>query len=367
MKLRRLEIHNFKGIKYLPLSFEDYKNEPRFLTCLVGDNGSGKTTVLQAIALVLSLATRKTPDIYSFRWNGFLPERMGTFGSTEIKLELELHPEELRWMKMIYTETQKRGSDTAPISLPDFSKPGLTLIYDGRDLTSDEGLSGLMKLGGRFLLKDFFALAMTTQPPRLGEVFWFDQFRIIGSGLLESEHHYDAQQRKSAYSMAPLETSWNTAITSLRELLVGWWTLHTSEGRKGRDLIAELEPRLEDVFPGTRFIGVELRPGVVSPTQKDFYFRLKRGDLEYDISEMSSGEQAVFEILYEFVRLNIARSVVLIDELELHLHPPQQQAMLASLRKLGPDCQFIITTHSPYLEDAIPEEEIVRLGGGVVC
>jgi predicted ATP-dependent endonuclease of OLD family len=79
---------------------------------------------------------------------------------------------------------------------------------------------------------------------------------------------------------------------------------------------------------------------------------------------MSSGEQAVFPLIYEFVRLDIAKSLVLIDELELHLHPPQQQALLGALPKIGRDCQFIITTHSPYLADVIPTENEVRLDGG---
>jgi len=82
---------------------------------------------------------------------------------------------------------------------------------------------------------------------------------------------------------------------------------------------------------------------------------------------MSSGEQAVFPLVYEFAKFRIARSIVLIDELELHLHPPQQQSLLGALRRLGPDCQFLITTHSPYLSDVIPQEHKVRLPGGREC
>jgi predicted ATP-dependent endonuclease of OLD family len=72
---------------------------------------------------------------------------------------------------------------------------------------------------------------------------------------------------------------------------------------------------------------------------------------------MSSGEQVIFSMLYQFVSQNIARSIILIDE--LHLHPPQQQALYANLYKLAPECQFIITTHSPYLEDIFLDNEIV--------
>ena len=120
------------------------------------------------------------------------------------------------------------------------------------------------------------------------------------------------------------------------------------------------------VVPGARFVGTQPMSfeGTAEPTS---YVLLERDGLTYDIAEMSSGEQAVLPILYEFVRQSVARSVVLLDELELHLHPPEQQALLAALRKIGPDCQFFVTIHSPYLESVTPPEEEVRLEGGQRC
>jgi len=41
--------------------------------------------------------------------------------------------------------------------------------------------------------------------------------------------------------------------------------------------------------------------------------------------------------------------------------------LLAALRAIGPDCQFIVTTHSPYLEEATPDEFEIRLPGGRRC
>jgi predicted ATPase len=114
-------------------------------------------------------------------------------------------------------------------------------------------------------------------------------------------------------------------------------------------------------------VGVEPRSVDRIPSAADSYFLIERQGRVYDLAEMSSGEQAVFPLLYEFVRQDIAHSVVLIDELELHLHPPQQQALLNALRRIGPDCQFIITSHSPYLETVVPDEDEVRLPGGQRC
>jgi predicted ATP-dependent endonuclease of OLD family len=105
----------------------------------------------------------------------------------------------------------------------------------------------------------------------------------------------------------------------------------------------------------------------VNPGPDDYFFSLKRGDAIFSFEEMSSGEQAVFALLFEFVRQDIGNSVVLIDELELHLHPSEQQALLGALPELGRDCQFIVTTHSPYVAKAFPPECVVRLPGGLLC
>jgi hypothetical protein len=160
--------------------------------------------------------------------------------------------------------------------------------------------------------------------------------------------------------------NWTAGVEQLREFLVGWWAYHTSPARAGgKDYISALEQRFGEIFPGTHFRGTTPRESVAAPRARDFYFLLERDGRVYDLAEMSSGEQAVFPLIYEFIRLDIARSIVLVDELELHLHPPQQQALLSALRRIGPDCQFLISTHSPFLESLIPTEHEVRLADGL--
>lgn len=129
----------------------------------------------------------------------------------------------------------------------------------------------------------------------------------------------------------------------------------------------ELENLYKRVFTGRSFAGVEPLPGIDSPTDADFYFLLNDGHRTYDIVEMSAGEQAVFPVLYEFVRLQIAYSVVLIDEVDLNLHPPAAQTLVSQLTQIGPTCQFIFTTHAGAVSNIIGEDETWRLPGGRLC
>ena len=51
-----------------------------------------------------------------------------------------------------------------------------------------------------------------------------------------------------------------------------------------------------------------------------------------------------------------ASGIVLIDEIDLHLHPSWQQRILPDLMRTFPNIQFIVTTHSPQVISAIPAE-----------
>jgi predicted ATP-dependent endonuclease of OLD family len=79
---------------------------------------------------------------------------------------------------------------------------------------------------------------------------------------------------------------------------------------------------------------------------------------------MSGGERAIFPILFDFANWNIHNSVILIDEIELHLHPPLQQAMIRAMMRneLGTNNQFIITTHSDSVVQILDDESIIRVG-----
>ncbi|MFY0579233.1 AAA family ATPase [Cystobacter fuscus] len=96
MQITQLHIENFKGIAQLDISFfEEGTTRPRPLTMLLGDNGAGKTTVLQSIALVMSLATRRTTEPAELDWPGFIASRVSSQGPTRVEMGVRFESEEL--------------------------------------------------------------------------------------------------------------------------------------------------------------------------------------------------------------------------------------------------------------------------------
>jgi hypothetical protein len=376
MRLKHVVIHNFKGIHSVEFPTEDAPNALRSLTALLGDNGSGKTTVLQAIALTLSMATRRTRDLGSFSWHGFLPERVASLGSTFVELDVAFEPEEVKLTNELFTAWQDslppERRQTMKI-VPPSTHEEVTLQFEQGRVDSPQGFEAVNQFLGRYYIKAL----KDTRPEfkdsfaKLGDIFWFDQHRNLGTLMAEdfaSDSRFRERWQAIDASTEPRpREGWQAGVEQLREYLVGWWGHHTTVPRRGKDFINPLEERFQTVFPGTRFVGIMPRGGVIAPKANDFYFLIDRDGRVYDLAEMSSGEQAVFPLVYEFVRLDIKRSVVLIDELELHLHPPEQQRLLAALPRIGPDCQFLISTHSEFLSSAIPNEQEVRLERGTRC
>lgn len=58
-----------------------------------------------------------------------------------------------------------------------------------------------------------------------------------------------------------------------------------------------------------------------------------------------------------------AEGVVLIDEIDLHLHPKWQRTVVDSFKKAFPNLQFIATTHSPFIVQSLKNEELIDLQG----
>jgi predicted ATP-binding protein involved in virulence len=85
---------------------------------------------------------------------------------------------------------------------------------------------------------------------------------------------------------------------------------------------------------------------------------LSKQEQELVINQLSEGEKCLLALTGDLVkRLAIANpglsnplegsAIVLIDEIDLHLHPQWQRAVIPKLEKTFPHCQFIVSTHSP--------------------
>ena len=99
-----------------------------------------------------------------------------------------------------------------------------------------------------------------------------------------------------------------------------------------------------------------------------FKFTIHQKNREpFDFNTMSMGYAAVFDIIGDLImRMEAQRrydieGLVLIDEIESHLHVELQKKIVPILMKLFPNIQFILTTHSPFILNSTPNAVVYDL------
>jgi predicted ATP-dependent endonuclease of OLD family len=351
MKVQSVKLKYFKKFRDQELDFTDPATGlARDIIVLIGMNGAGKTSILQAIAATLGEATGRLKRLSELEWPGFNYELLGrNWGRFEpdVTLKVQFSSQELEAVREFHQKLRNidRNVNTSP-----GDKHIVPLTWKGERVQANTA-SELFQFKGREYAK------------RLIRSEGFDVFKRVGTILW-----YTEQRTSTSLTTENQDDKIEITEDNLRDRLSKWRQFH-QEVERGKiqqlrpgqkDIYAEIEKAYKAVFPERSFEGPVPREGI-DDIMSEPWFYLYDSRNQYEISEMSGGERAIFPMLMDFANWNIHNSVILIDEIELHLHPPLQQALLRALPKLGEKNQFIITTHSDYIEQLVPEAYIVRL------
>ncbi len=101
-----------------------------------------------------------------------------------------------------------------------------------------------------------------------------------------------------------------------------------------------------------------------------------KGEETFDLAQLSDGERSVIAMVIDLCKRlallnpNLAnplegKGIVLIDEIELHLHPKWQREIIETFRTTFPNIQFIMSTHSPFVIQSLQGGELISLDGEI--
>jgi len=364
MHVESIRLRYFKKFRDKNFDFTDGETGiARPLVVLVGENGSGKSTILQAIAATLGTATRRLHEPGDLEWPGFDLPLAGTSWDlpSEVNVRVGFSEAELQ-ATLDYFQRVPGLKDLPDIRPPSQDTPVTLTLREGH-VRAGVGQQ-YFQFRGREYAKQILKLSEEGHAVfrAVGTVFWYTEHRTstsLTAEMISPPNNTDAPSEHQGY----LRFDENL----LRRRLADFMQFHARvyrgeyELRPGqRDLFADIERTYATVFPNRRFEGSVPRSDVDEVLSEPWFF-LYDGHHQYEISEMSGGERALFPLIFDFANWHINNSVVLIDEIELHLHPPLQQALVRALPQLGNNNQFIITTHSDWIVQNVPPDSVFRI------
>ena len=362
MKIERLHIRNFRCFESLTLDFG------KRLTIILADNGAGKTAILDAVASGLGRYLTKLP---------------GVAGQTTKELDLRIVGGERRAPYLILS-WEARTHEGRVIEWSAFRRrdsgvsPGAL-----RKLLSDEDVSLLAK-GLREINEftaDLVAADAEGAPYILPVVAYYGTNRAIRD---------EVQRRrgfKKVFSRFDALVGALDADSRFRSAFEWFNAMEDVERRQQQSMrdfdykhpeLQVVRAAIERMLEGFKNPRTETRPlrFVIDRCFPDGSSKVLR------IGQLSEGYRVVLGLTMDLARRlaeangHIVDSdggtknplelpgIVLIDEVELHLHPRWQQRIITDLLQTFPGTQFIITTHSPQVLSTVKRENVRVISEG---
>lgn len=345
MNIGRVHIENLRSIEALDIDLTAPDGMPRRRLLLLGGNGTGKTTTLLAIAHALSQgdgdlgAERLGPgDVRQRAMAQPSPASVSPPApiSALVAIEVQSSQEDRAWWTQYFSRKDtppERGTLGATIAgrprdheLQRLLGPQGTEYYQAADQPGQAALLRSVIRGRR-------------HPP--GVLLPADR------GTLRDSEHVSVAGLSTFEPRAGCLSTKRERFQLVPSLLALAYMAPDLNDRDGT--VTRMWKVLAKYFPEM--------PRPVGVRGLRLLFETSDGTV-VDLPRLSDGQRAVLLILGELALRNPAGGIVIIDELEQHLHPRWQRAILDALVALLPDAQFLITTQAPYLAAAAPDDVI---------
>lgn len=389
MRLETLRLQNFRG--YV---LSEFKLHPQF-NLVIGENGSGKTSFLEAAAVaigswLLGIRGHDSRNILERDVRKILEMVEGRYR------ELPQYPVSVEASGKIHIARVGRSEADGDIGYfpegNDKPNPRVVEVKWKRSIKGEGGRTTRTDAEKLRKYAEAMANAVLKQEPRV-----LPLIRYFGAGRLwESVRDTSGKALSKHRGKHPAELvddadELDKALNDFDRLAGPFYGYRMSVDKRCNpdDLIrwmrVERRNELDEenqsaalrlVYKSIETMLPEIASARYSTKLRTLVLRYQNGE-RHTFGKLSDGYRNVVAIAADLAikaamlnpqlagrALDMTPGVVLIDELDLHLHPKWQRRIIADLRRTFPLIQFICTTHSPFLIQSLQSsEELILLAG----
>jgi len=319
MKVRKLYIHNFRSLGAVNVDCAPGVN------VIAGVNGAGKSTLLNALEIALSWAKAR---LRLRTASGFYPEftdikNGAEFADINIVAESDVS---IAW-KVVRISSTYRGHERP--------KSDLNMLTSYADCI----MKAYHESDGNYNLPMFVKYS-------------------VNRSLIDIPTHVHKKHILDAMSLYESKLDGGSNLRSFYE----WYREREDIEREERDERKTFEYQDKQLVAVRKAIS-EIMPGygeLHTRRKSPAGFELRKNGEIFRVEQLSDGEKCYLTLAGDIARrLAICNptlrnplkgeGIILIDELELHLHPKWQGEVIDRMRATFPNCQFFVTTHSPHI------------------
>ena len=343
MFLKKLMIENYKLFEQEfnidNFNIPDGINIGSGLTLIVGENGCGKTTILDSIAISMLDYKGESFNIYDF--NEFnKPVNICFYSNKEFNVKGTMPNSNFLAVGFNFTAKLRNKSQKSYLLSP--------FVYDQM-----------------YISKDFNKPKKGSPDLRISVNNPFSGKRFNETDILYLDKNRLYQTKSGTFN--------NTRFDRLMNDFNFQYIKNTE---KIEDLNIELnnkikKDKIENSFLGNAIQDFEKISGYkiwldfldnYSPFKNSSFVLKEKNNLQIPLSSIGSGFEMIFSLIYSYylAKQNGKKLIILIDEPELHLHPDIQKKFVDFLLEISKDFQVILTTHSPILVKQIMYNDNIK-------
>lgn len=388
MEIQSINLKNIGHFKDINIPFAPLEEGKPRVTVFIGNNGSGKTNILKSLVTALSWLPAR---IRTERGRGLdIPEEVihNDEYSASVSLNVLLHKREVSWTlskarrgkKNQFSSDLKAISESADIyrkKLTENSEVDLPLMvfYPVERSVLDIPLKIRTK-------HDFNQLDAYDNALEMGVDFrrFFEWFRTREDIDNEERLFYELEKQSSNIDKtSELIDKTSELLDSILNLMVELKNSDESsmsmQISKKMEELKLAEKQMDEIMKNdedTSKLCLDVPLKSVKQAIKEFtdfeniWVKRKpklrmvvtKNNQELNVFQLSQGEKSLMALVGDIARrlamLNPTldaplegEGIIIIDEADLHLHPKWQRQLIDRLTKTFPNCQFILSTHSP--------------------